>query len=241
MMLPFGQDDLIQAVLAANPNTVIALQSGGPVDMRAWEPRAGAIVQAWYGGMEGGHALAAMLFGDVNPSGRLPMTFPARLEDSPAHALASYPDEDRLIDHTEGLHVGYRYFDTFEVEPAFPFGHGLSYTRFEYSNLSLRRSDVGVEVRLRVTNAGSRAGSEVVQVYVRDVESSLNRPDKELKGFDKVELTPGASSEVTVTLGEDAFSYYDPDKGGWVQEPGEFSILVGSSSRDIRLSDQIRL
>jgi beta-glucosidase len=241
MMLPFGQDALIQAVLAANPNTVIVLQSGGPVDMRAWEPAAKAIVQAWYGGMEGGNALAAVLFGEVNPSGKLPMTFPEKLEDSPAHALASYPNENLLIDHTEGLYVGYRYFDTYDVEPAFAFGHGLSYTTFEYSDLTVSKADSGVEVRLRVTNTGSLAGAEVVQVYVSDDESSLPRPAKELKAFDRVELAPGESTELTLLLGEDAFSFYDPGRGGWVLEPGRFTIQVGSSSRDIRLQGEVEL
>lgn len=241
MILPFGQDALIQAVLAANPNTVIVLQSGGPVDMRAWEPGAKAILQAWYDGMEGGNALAAVLFGKVNPSGKLPMTFPEKLEDSPAHALASYPDENLLIDHTEGLHVGYRYFDTYDVQPAFAFGHGLSYTTFGYSDLTVSKADSGVEVCLRLTNTGSMRGAEVVQVYVSDDESSLPRPAKELKAFDKVELAPGESAELTLVLGDDAFSYYDPDRAGWVLEPGIFTIHVGSSSRDLRASGQIEL
>jgi len=241
MMLPFGQDELILAVLAANPNTVIALQSGGPVDMRAWEPAAKAIVQAWYGGMDGGAALAAVLLGDVNPSGKLPMTFPAKLEDSPAHALASYPDENLLIEHTEGLFVGYRYFDSYDVEPAFPFGHGLSFTSFEYSDLTLTEGEVGVEVRLRVTNTGPVAGAEVVQVYVSDDESSLPRPVKELKEFSRVELAPGASTDLTLVLGDEAFSYYDPDQSGWVLEPGIFTIHVGGSSRDIRAHGQVEL
>jgi beta-glucosidase len=241
MMLPFGQDELIQALLEANPETVIALQSGGPVDMRAWEPTAKAIVQAWYGGMEGGTALAAMLFGDVNPSGRLPMTFPAKLEDSPAHALSSYPDENLLIDHTEGLYVGYRYFDSYDVEPAFPFGHGLSYTTFDYSELTVTNGDDGVEVQIEVTNTGAVAGAEVVQLYVSDDESSLPRPAKELKEFAKVELEPGASTEVTFMLGDEAFSYYHPEEGGWVLEPGTFSIQAGSSSQDLRTRASIEL
>jgi beta-glucosidase len=241
MMLPFGQDELVQAVLAANPNTVIALQTGGPVDMRAWGPDAKAIIQAWYGGMEGGTALAAVLFGDVNPSGKLPMTFPTKLEDSPAHALASYPDENLLIDHTEGLYVGYRYFDSYDVEAAFPFGHGLSYTTFEYSDLEVTEKDEKVEVGVRITNTGPVPGAEVVQVYVTDDESSLPRPTKELKEFGKIDLAPGASTEVTFVLGDDAFSYYDPQQSGWVLEPGTFTIQIGSSSRDIRLSGQVAL
>ncbi len=241
MMLPFGQDKLIQAVLAANPNTVIVLQSGGPVDMRAWRGDAKAIVQAWYGGMEGGNALAAVLFGDVNPSGKLPMTFPKRLEDSPAHALASYPDESLLIDHKEGLYVGYRYFDSHNVEPAFAFGHGLSYTTFEYSDLRVAKGDSGVEVALRLTNTGSVPGAEVVQVYVSDDEATLERPAKELKGFDRVELAPGEAADLTFGLGDDAFSYYDPDQKGWVLEPGTFTVHAGSSSRDIRVHGKVEL
>ena len=169
------------------------------------------------------------------------MTFPEKLQDSPAHALASYPDENLLIEHTEGLHVGYRYFDTYDVEPAFAFGHGLSYTTFEYSDLTVTRGDSVVEVRLRVTNTGSMRGAEVVQVYVSDDESSLPRPAKELKAFDKVELAPGESAELTLVLGDDAFSYYDPARAGWVLEPGTFTIRVGSSSRDLRASGQIEL
>ncbi|MBT8108341.1 MAG: glycoside hydrolase family 3 C-terminal domain-containing protein [Gammaproteobacteria bacterium] len=241
MMLPFGQDELIRAVLEANANTVIALQSGGPVDMQAWRDDAPAIVQAWYGGMHGGTALAAALFGDVNPSGKLPMTFPMRLEDSPAHALASYPDENLLIDHTEGLYVGYRYFDSYDVPPAFAFGHGLSYTSFEYSDLKVTKGDEGVEIRLRLTNTGSMPGAEVVQVYVGDDESRLPRPTRELKEFTRVELKPGDTTELEFVLGDDAFSYYDPAAAGWVLEPGTFTIQVGSSSRDIRASAPIAL
>ena len=241
MMLPFGQDELLGELLAANPKTVVVLQSGGPVDMRAWRSDARAIVQAWYGGMEGGNALAAVIFGDVNPSGRLPMTFPEKLADSPAHALASYPGEDLLIDHAEGLYVGYRYFDSYGVEPAFAFGHGLSYTSFEYSDLALSKGENGVEVRLKVTNTGQAPGAEVVQVYVSDDESALPRPAKELEAFDKIELAPGGSVEVHLVLGDEAFSYYDPAEAGWVLEPGTFTIQVGGSSRDIRLRGQVEL
>jgi beta-glucosidase len=169
------------------------------------------------------------------------MTFPVKLEDSPAHALASYPDENLLIEHTEGLNVGYRYFDSHDVEPAFAFGHGLSYTSFKYSDLSVNRGDAGVEVGVRVTNTGAVAGAEVVQLYVSDDESSLPRPAKELKAFDKVELAPGESADLSFVLGDEAFSYYDPAQAGWVLEPGAFAIHVGSSSRDIRVRDQIEL
>jgi beta-glucosidase len=241
MMLPFGQEALIEALLNANPNTIIVLVSGGPVDMRAWNDQAKAIVQAWYAGMEGGHALADILFGEVNPSGKLPMTFPEKLEDSPAHSLAQYPDENLLIDHKEDIFVGYRYFDSYEVEPAYAFGHGLSYTSFEYDDLALEKKEGGVHLKMKLTNTGPIKGAEVVQVYVQDVASSLPRPKKELKAFEKVMLEPGQSTEVSIELKEEAFKYFDDQKMEWVLEPGQFVIHVGSSSRDIRLSGELEL
>jgi beta-glucosidase len=155
--------------------------------------------------------------------------------------LASYPDENLLIDHTEGLFVGYRYFDSYEVEPAFAFGHGLSYTTFEYSDLAVTKGDQGVEVSLRITNTGPVQGAEVVQVYVSDDESSLPRPAKELKEFGKVDLAAGESTHLTFMLGDEAFSFYHPDQSGWFLEPGTFTIQVGGSSRDIRLQAQVEL
>ncbi|MEM1215168.1 MAG: glycoside hydrolase family 3 C-terminal domain-containing protein [Bacteroidota bacterium] len=236
MHLPFGQDQLIQAVLAANPNTIIVMMGGGPIDMTAWEPQTKALVQAWYPGMEGGNALADILFGKVNPSGKLPMTFPVRLADAPTQVLAQYPDENLIIDHTEGVFVGYRYYDTYEVAPAFAFGHGLSYTDFAYDNLSVSKEKDVVTVRLQVTNTGEVAGAEVVQCYVRDAEAKVKRPVQELKAFEKIALAAGATAEVTIELGPDAFSYYDQ---GWMLEPGQFTIAVGSSSRDIRLTEEL--
>lgn len=239
MNLPFGQDELIEALLAANPNTIIILMGGGPVDMRKWQGKAKAIVQAWYPGMEGGNALADVLFGAVNPSGKMPMTFPAKLEDSPAHSLASYPDENKVIDHKEGIFVGYRYFDTYNVEPAFAFGHGLSYTTFEYSDIKVNKEGNKVSVSMNLSNTGEVAGKEVVQLYVKDNESSLRRPEKELKDFQKIALEPGASQTINFELGEEAFKYYDDEKGQWVLEPGAFTILLGSSSKDIRLEGTV--
>lgn len=239
MHLPFGQDQLIQEVLKANPNTIIVLMGGGPIDMTAWKADAKSIVQAWYPGMEGGNALADVLFGVVNPSGKLPMTFPEKLEDSPTQVLAQYPDENLLIDHTEGIYVGYRYFDTYEVEPGFAFGHGLSYTNFEYKGLNVDINEESTTVKLQVTNTGEVAGAEVVQVYVHDEESALERPEKELKAFEKVFLEPGQTTGVSIELKNDAFSYYDDTQNKWVLEPGKFKILVGSSSRDIRLTGEL--
>ena len=243
MHLPFGQNELIEAVLDANPNTVIVLFGGGPVDFEAWGDRAKAILQAWYPGMEGGHALADILFGNVNQSGKLPMTFPRKLEDSPSHKLADYPDESLVIDHKEDIYVGYRYFDTFNVTPAYAFGHGLSYTSFDYSDLNIEASEDAdrVRVNLTVKNTGNCGGAEVVQLYVHDKESTLERPEKELKAFHKVFLEPGTDAEVAFELDQNAFHYYDDQKGHWVLEPGEFTIMAGSSSRDIRLSKDLTL
>ncbi len=239
MQLPFGQDELIRELLKANPNTIIVLMGGGPVDMRAWVADAKGIVQAWYPGMDGGNVLADILFGKVNPSGKLPMTFPKKLEDSPAHSLASYPDENLLIDHKEGIFVGYRYFDTYKVEPEFAFGHGLSYTSFEYKELKVEKKGNKVKVKIAIENTGDRAGAEVVQLYVHDMEASVKRPEKELKAFEKVFLEPGAVKTIELELDERAFSFYDEQKQSWVTEPGQFNLLIGSSSRDIRLEGKV--
>ena len=241
MFLPFGQDEIIESLLDINPNTIIVMMGGGPIDMRNWEKRSSVIIQAWYPGMEGGNALANILIGEMNPSGKLPMTFPEKLEDSPAHSVASYPDENLLIDHKDDIYVGYRYFDTYEVAPAFPFGHGLSYTNFQYSDLMIEHGENEVILNLRVTNTGKRYGGEVVQVYVRDQESSLPRPEKELKEFQKIFLPPGGSEVLRIPLGEDAFKYFDDQKQSWVLEEGRFDILIGSSSRDIRLRGRVNL
>ena len=239
MFLPFGQDELIEAILAANPNTIIVLMGGGPVDMRRWKNKAKAIVQAWYPGMEGGNALADILLGETNPSGKMPMTFPMKLEDSPAHTAENYPFRDLTINHTEDIFVGYRHFDTYDVEPAFAFGHGLSYTTFDFADMKVSKTGETVNLSLKLTNTGDRAGSEVVQVYVKDTEASVPRPSKELKAFKKVFLKPSASQEVNIQLDKNAFSFYDANKKQWVLEPGQFEILVGSGSRDIRLEGKV--
>jgi len=195
--------------------------------------------------MEGGNALARILFGDVNPSGKLPCTFPRRLEDSPAHSLNVYPGTNGVVRYEEGLLVGYRWFDTKKIEPLFPFGHGLSYTRFDFSGLNLVENPGTngplVTVEFDLTNAGDREGAEVAQVYVQDLQSTLPRPVKELKGFKKVTLKPGAKQTVSIPLDRNAFAYYDADKKGWVAEAGDFKILIGSSSRDIRMQGTFKL
>ncbi|AHJ97043.1 glycoside hydrolase family 3 C-terminal domain-containing protein [Hymenobacter swuensis] len=244
MKMPFGQDELIKAVLAVNPNTVVVLMNGGPIDVSAWAGQAKGIVEAWYPGMEGGTALARVLFGDVNPSGKLPMTFPVKLEDSPAHKLGEYPSTpgDPLKQtYKEDVFVGYRYFDTYNVAPQFAFGHGLSYTSFEYGRLAVKPTSQGATATLTVRNTGKVAGAEVVQLYVHDDQASVNRPEKELKAFEKVFLKPGETKTVTLTLGSDAFRFYDEAKKQWVLEPGQFTLQVGSSSRDIRQTGTVKL
>ncbi|MDQ2769694.1 MAG: glycoside hydrolase family 3 C-terminal domain-containing protein [Bacteroidota bacterium] len=242
--LPFGQDELVQAVLAANPNTVVVLLGGGPIDVSAWAAQTNALVEAWYPGMEGGNALAHILFGDVNPSGKLPFTFPVKLEDAPAHKLGEYPStpgNPLKQTYKDDIWVGYRYYDTYKVAPQFAFGHGLSYTTFKYSNLTVTPGPKSATVKLTVTNTGKVAGAEVVQVYVHDEQASVKRPEKELKGFKKVFLKPGQAQTITVLLNAEAFQFYSEAKKQWVLEPGKFDVLVGSSSRDIRLKGSATL
>lgn len=239
--LPFGQDELIQAVLKANPNTVVVLNSGAASDMQLWSAKAKGIIQFWYAGMEGGTALAKILFGEVNPSGKLPMTFPKKLEDIPAHAIGEYPGRDKVVHYNEGLLVGYRYFDTKKVEPLFAFGHGLSYTTFTMDNLKLTNQGRIVTATLTVKNTGKVAGAEVVQLYVKDDETTIERPEKELKAFEKVFLQPGESKDVTITLPESAFQYFDEVKMLWLMDAGSFTIMAGSSSRDIKQTASVTL
>lgn len=234
MIMPFGQDELIEAVVKANPRTVVILMGGGPVDMTKWIDHVPAVIQAWYPGSEGGNALAGILFGEVNPSGKLPVTFPKHLEESPAHVLGQYPGDTISVHYTDDIFVGYRYFDTYNTEPLFAFGHGLSFTNFSYSDISVIPGARSATVTLFVTNTGKMAGAETVQVYVKDDSSTLKRPEKELKGFQKVYLKPGEKKKLTITLGEDAFRYYNDMQDRWVFEPGTFTIMAASSSKDIR-------
>jgi beta-glucosidase len=247
MDLPAGQDELIQAVEAANAHTIVVLNTGDPVTMAKWVDQTPALVDMWYGGQEGGHALASILFGNANPSGKLPVTFPKKWEDSPA--FGHYPGENLKVDYAEGIYVGYRYFDTKNVEPLFPFGFGLSYTSFEYSDLKvvpiIRYSgsieSQGAEVSLNVRNTGARDGAEVVQLYVHDGHSKIDRPVRELKRFSRVELSAGETKTVEFELDRAALSYWSPERKDWVADPGEFEIQVGASSRDIRLRAPLNL
>jgi len=234
------QDHLVAAVANANPRTVVVNQTGSAIAMDPWLAKVPAVLQAWYPGQEGGRAIARVLFGDANPSGKLPTSFIRNANDSPA--FKSYKDPSLVDDYAEGIYVGYRWLDKHGIEPLFPFGHGLSYTKFEYSGLKVaRQKDGSVQVSLKVKNSGKRAGAEVVQVYLHAVKSAVDRPEKELKGFARVELKPGESRDTSITLTRPAFRYFDEQKNLWVQEPGNYEILVGSSSRDIRMKGSIEI
>jgi beta-glucosidase len=235
MELPGEQAALIERVAAANPRTVVVLQSGAPVRM-PWLPEVAAVVEAWYGGQETGNAIADVLFGDVPASGKLPQTFPQRVEDNPA--FLNYPGENGRVRYGEGIFVGYRFYEKKDVAPLFPFGHGLSYTTFAYGDLRLSAASISpddtLEVSVDVTNTGDRPGQEVAQLYVRDPQSSLARPHKELKGFAKLSLAPGETKTATFTLDRRALAFWDDLRRAWVAEAGAFEALVGSSSADIR-------
>jgi beta-glucosidase len=235
MDLPGQQDALVEQVAAANPRTIVVLNTGSPITM-PWLEKVAAVVQAWYPGQECGNAIADVLFGNTNPSGKLPQTFPARLEDTPTYL--DFPGENGKVYYEEGLFVGYRYYDKKKIAPLFPFGFGRSYTTFDYGPLQLSAQEIGpddtLQVSVEITNTGQRAGKEVVQLYVRDQQASLQRPEKELKAFAKVQLEPGESRMVTLSLDRDELAYYDDLAQQWVAEAGEFKVLVGASSRDIR-------
>jgi beta-glucosidase len=240
--LPLGQDDLIAAVRAANPRVVVAITSGGGVDMNRFVDRVPAIIQTWYPGQEGGTALAEILFGDVNPSGKLPVTFERRFEDSAVHD-SYYPDVGKQILYKESVFLGYRHFDQANQQPLFPFGHGLSYTRFKLAKLSVtpaaQTGDAPVTIAFDVTNTGARRGAEVAQVYVGERKPAVSRPPKELKGFSRVDLAPGETKRVEIALDRRSFSFYDVATKSWRAQPGTFDVMVGSSSRKIELSGTV--
>ncbi|KAJ4397548.1 hypothetical protein N0V93_001779 [Gnomoniopsis smithogilvyi] len=232
-----SQDRLVEAVVKANPRTVVVNQSGSPVTM-PWADKVPAIIQAWYQGQEAGNALADVLFGLKNPSGKLPCTFPRRLEDTPAYH--NWPGENLSVVYGEGLYIGYRHYERAKIPPLFPFGHGLSYTTFEYGRPSISSKVLTpsqcIEMTLAVSNVGQVDGHETVQVYVRDEKSRLPRPEKELAAFEKVWLEAGETKHLRVKVDKYAVGYYDTDVGAWVAEEGKFELLVGASSADIRRS-----
>lgn len=245
LALPYNQDAVIEALVAANPRTVVVNVSGNAVAM-PWADKVPAILQAWFLGSESGNSLADVIFGHVNPSGKLPMTFPVRLDDVGAHAVGEYPGTKRadsdIIDirYNEGVMVGYRWFDTKKIRPLFAFGHGLSYTTFGYGKLSADASKIGPDGALTlsvdVTNTGSRAGAETVQLYISDTKASVKRPAKELKNFAKIYLEPGQTKTVTFTVRPSDLAFFDAGAHAWKAEPGEFRAHVGAASDDIRSS-----
>lgn len=240
--LSYGQDAVISALAKANKNLIVVNISGNAIAM-PWVNEVPAIIQDWYLGSEAGHSLAAILMGDVNPSGRLPFTFPVKLEDCPAHSLGEYTGKrsNDVIDikYNEGIFVGYRWTDKQKkVKPLFPFGHGLSYTTFEYgkptATSKTMSADGNLTIKISVKNTGNREGQEVVQLYISDIKSSLPRPIKELKGFQKIKLAPGEEKTVTFTIDKEALSFFDDAQHAWVAEPGKFEAIIAASAADIK-------
>lgn len=248
--LPYGQDDVIVALAKANPNLIVVNISGNAVAM-PWVKSVPSILQAWFLGSECGNSIADILFGVANPSGKLPFTFPARLEDSPAHASGAYPGVKRegseIIDleYKEGIFVGYRWYENKKIKPLFAFGHGLSYTDFKFGKASADKTSVTgddtVTISVPVTNTGSVAGAEVVQLYISDPKCSVSRPAKELKGFARVYLLPGETKTVSISIDKAALSYFDAERHEWVAEPGQFEAMVGPASDDIRSNVKFNL
>lgn len=241
--LPYGQDELISELAKVNPNMTVVIISGNAVAM-PWIDQVPSVLLGWYGGSEAGRAIADVLFGDVNPSGKLPFTFPVKLEDNPAHYNGkTFPTRGKNH-YDEGIFLGYRWHDKMDIKPLFAFGHGLSYTDFEYGDVTLSSKKIRggkITVKVPVTNVGQVAGSEVVQVYVHDCEASVEMPEKQLKGFDKVYLEPGQTKTVFIELGPDAFRFFDEESMDWKTEPGDFEILVGPASDNISKTVTVRL
>ena len=236
LILPADQDMLVRSVAAANKNTIVVINNGTPVSMKAWIDTVPAIVETWFPGQEGGLALAAVLFGDVNPSGKLPDTLAVNREDYPDNG--NFPGKDGHVNYAEGIYVGYRHFDKRGIAPLFPFGHGLSYTTFDYKNLKLSqpelKPDGSVQVSVDVTNTGKREGAEVVQLYVHDDKPQIDKPVRELKGFSKIDLKPGETKTATFTLTPRDLAYFDVPGKQWKADAGTYDIEIGASSRDIR-------
>jgi len=243
--LPKRQENLIRKTVQQNPKTIVVLINGSPIDMSEWIETVPAVVEAWYPGMEAGRTIADVLFGDVNPSGKLPITFPKKLSDSPAHkSKRTFPGNDKVY-YDEGIFVGYRYFENENIEPLFPFGFGLSYTTFEYSNMTTNSEtitkDKPVIVSVDVENTGELNGSEIVQLYIGDNNTNVPRPPKELKNFSKISLNPGEKKTVELEVTINDLKFYDIKIHEWLSEPGIFTIYIGSSSRDIYFKQKIEL
>ncbi len=243
MELPYNQEKLILEVTKANPRTIVVITAGSPLNLSRIKDHVAAIVWGWYNGMEGGNAMADVLTGKVNPSGKLPFTIPVSLKDCPAHEKINYPGVGMQVKYDEGILVGYRWYDTKGIAPLYPFGYGLSYTTFKYDNLKTDKETYGKEDSIKVsfslTNTGKMAGAETAELYVSDPDCTVMRPAKELKGFKKVFLAPGGSQTVTVIVPVSSLAYYSENDKDWIVEPGRFELLVNSSSADNRLSGSI--
>lgn len=242
LRIPVNQTQLIHAVAEVQPHIVVVLSNGAPIEM-PWIDKVQGVLEGYLGGQALGGAIADLLFGDANPCGKLAETFPQKLSHNPSYL--NFPGEGDTVEYSEGLFVGYRYYDKKEIEPLFPFGHGLSYTTFEYSDLKLDRKAMldtdQLQVSLKVKNAGDVAGKEIVQLYVRDVESTVSKAFKELKGFSKIALQPGEEKTVRFILDKRAFAYYNTDIRDWHVESGDYEMMIGQSAAEIRLKETVQI
>ena len=238
LSLPFSEQALVDAVTAVNQNTIVVVVGGTPYDIGKIKKNNSTIVWSWYNGSENGNALADVLIGKINPSGKLPFTFPAELKDSPAHALGAYPGENLKEDYKEGILVGYRWFDTKKIEPLYCFGYGLSYTDFQYSGLKTAKATYqpaeSIMATVKVKNTGKYAGKETVQLYISKTGSAVERAEKELKAFKKIMVAPGATANVTLSIPVKDLAYYNVKTSKWVVEKGKYKLLAGTSSRDVK-------
>jgi beta-glucosidase len=245
LALPFGEDELIKAVTAVNPNTIVVIISGAPVQLNHVSNETSALIWSGFNGMEGGRALADVLFGDVDPSGKLPFAFPKSLSDAPSQMNGSFPGKNDTTEYKEGILVGYRWYDTKHIQPLFPFGYGLSYTTFKYSNFRTDKKTYSekdtIYVSVDLKNAGSRSGKEAVQLYVHAVNPSVLMADKQLKTFSKIELEPGQQKTVQLPVAVKDLAYYDEKEDKWIVLPGKYLIEIGSSSGDIRGSVPVNI
>ena len=242
--LPFGQVELIEKVLEVNPNTIVVMIGGAPFDIGSIKEKSSALVWSWFNGSEGGNALADVLLGNVNPSGKLPWTMPKSINDSPAHATNSFPG-DKVVFYDEGLLVGYRWFDTKNIEPLYPFGYGLSYTQFEITKTQVDKKEYSkddvISISVDVENTGNMDGKEVVQLYVSKKDSKVDRAAQELKGFEKVFLDKGQSTNVTLQIPVKELAFYNVEKSDWEVESGTYNFKIGNSSRDIKAEVEINV
>jgi beta-glucosidase len=244
MALPFGQDALIKSVCAANPNTIIVIVAGAPVDLNVADSCTSTILWSWFNGSEGGNALADVIMGKVNPSGKLPFTIPMKISDSPAHALGTFPGDDKST-YSEGILVGYRWFDTRNISPKYPFGYGLSYTSFVYDQMQTNKTGYTkkdlISVAVKIKNTGSLDGFETVQLYVSEPASKVMKPVRELKAFKKVLVPAGAEVDVSLEINVTDLAWFNEEEMKWVVNPGKYILAIGSSSQDIRKVTEIEV